>query len=328
MSIENKVKQAIDQYKSFKGLNLGSMLSGDQTYADFEGANVEETKNTYDYIVNTLDLFIENQNYKQLSFTAVNSLFSQLPGLHAACSTWISNRDQGSFQNASSAIDSFRYHLQLFGITYLNLGGAQIEQTKNDIVAELVKIRSGNNDLDQLKKSVEALIEPSVAGSLSNAFSARKKSLMWGRIFWGALAVIVGFWSIDATHSLVKSVGEVFSSMSAAKTNLDALWPVVLIRTLILLPLYAAFGFCFSQYKKERDFEEEYAHKAAVATSLPNYGDLTRQPEVRDQIVTGATTVIFRSPTAANRRHDKNDLTVSSLKEFLDSLGALIKKKD
>lgn len=105
------------------------------------------------------------------------------------------------------------------------------------------------------------------------------------------------------------------------------MWASVLLRSVVLIPLYAAFGFSFSQYKKERDFEEEYAHKAAVATSLPNYGDLTREPAVRDQIVTGATNVIFSAPTTRKSDPERSDKVISSMKELLDSVGKLLPKK-
>ena len=106
-----------------------------------------------------------------------------------------------------------------------------------------------------------------------------------------------------------------------------ALWPIFVIRSIVLLPVFAAFGFSIAQYRKERDFEEEYAHKAAVAVSLPNYGDLARDQSVRDQIVTGATNVIFSSPTARAKESEKADAVISGIREIVDSVGKAVLRK-
>ena len=65
----------------------------------------------------------------------------------------------------------------------------------------------------------------------------------------------------------------------------------------ILFPVYSVSIFCFTQYRKERDLEENYAHKASVATSLPNYANLAVDSTVKDQILSEAAAVIFTSPT-------------------------------
>lgn len=100
------------------------------------------------------------------------------------------------------------------------------------------------------------------------------------------------------------------------------------MRSSILLPLYVAFGVAFSQYKKERDFEEQYAHKAAVAVSLPNYGDLTRDPAVRDQIVSAATNVIFSTTNNKRIETKASDKGLDSIKEVLASITKLLPRKD
>lgn len=112
------------------------------------------------------------------------------------------------------------------------------------------------------------------------------------------------------------------------KQPINLLWESLILRLTILLPLYIAFGVSFSQYKKERDFEEEYAHKAAVAISLPNYGDLTRQPAVRDQIVSAATNVIFSAPTNKRTETDAYDKGLDYIKEVLASVTKFIPRKD
>jgi hypothetical protein len=102
------------------------------------------------------------------------------------------------------------------------------------------------------------------------------------------------------------------------------LWSAALMRSIFLLPLYATLGFAFAQYRKERDFEEQYAHKAALAVSLPQYGELAKGDVAKDQIVTGATNVVFAPPIS----HPVTDIgaakTLGGVKDILEALGSLI----
>jgi hypothetical protein len=70
----------------------------------------------------------------------------------------------------------------------------------------------------------------------------------------------------------------------------------------------------FAQYRKERILEEEYAHKAAVATSLPNYGDLAVDNQVKDQILSEASKVIFTSPS--NEKKEPSDDQIVGLEQI------------
>jgi hypothetical protein len=215
----------------------------------------------------------------------------------------------------------------MFGAVTLALGGANLEKNSAAVASELERLVSARVEVEKLRDEVKTLIAPAVAGSLSEAFTARKTVLLWGRIAWGVIALVVGGYCIHATYGFASAVGDALIAVKQTSQGADLMWASVLLRSVVLLPLYASFGFSFSQYKKERDFEEEYAHKAAVATSLPNYGDLTREPAVRDQIVTGATNVIFSAPTNRRPESERSDRVIGSMKELIDSVAKLLPKK-
>lgn len=224
-------------------------------------------------------------------------------------------------------LDNFAYQLRMSGAPTLAFGGAQLEAASRQLATDMERLGELTREVERLRDEVRTLIAPAVAGSLSQAFTARKKALLWGRVVWGIAVLVVAVTSILATSKFASEVSRAILDAAQLQTQ-TPVWLSVLVRSVFLLPLYAAFGFAFSQYRKERDFEEEYAHKAAVATSLPQYGDLTREPAVRDQIVTGATTVIFTSPSArlaADSRADKS--VVGSVKEILDALGSLVPRR-
>lgn len=263
---------------------------------------------------------------RELTWTALNGLLGQLQALVNVHAQFKSAQNQNTFQQLSQHVDSFAYHLRIFDVPYLIAGGDKLEKAFGSVNTELDRLRNANIEIDKVQKEVKALIAPAVAGSLSQAFTERRNMLMWGRAAWFAVTFIVGGACIWATFSFAAAVSDAMLALKAPDSpSQDFVWLSALVRSVILLPLYAAFGFCFAQYKKERDFEEEYAHKAAVATSLPNYGDLAREPAVRDQIVTGATSVIFRSPTKKHR--EEGDQALGGVKEILTSVRDLVQKK-
>lgn len=256
------------------------------------------------------------------------TLEGQIQNTYNTYSQLRASRDQNSFQSFSQSIDSLAYHIRLFGIPLLSIGSAYLEKTSTSLSAELDRLIATRTDVEKLREEVKTLITPAVAGSLSQAFTARKDILLRGRIVWGIIALFIGIYCIHATYGFASTVSDTLTEIAKAGAKNDITWLSVIIRSVIIIPLYIAFGFSFTQYKKERDFEEEYAHKAAVATSLPNYGDLTREPAVRDQIVTGATNVIFSSPTSKDINSDNAEKAFSGIKEILDSVSKLLPRKE
>lgn len=327
MSKEINIKACKDLIGGWSGMRVrkeGSM----QVFNDFNGLAPQECEKEIRFIQEVFRGIDENNAWEDISWTALQSLVSQLQNVANSYAQFDSVRDQGSYQNFAASLDGFAYHIRMFGIVSLSLGGINIERISSALSEEMNKAIEARIEIDQLRKDVKALIEPAVAGSLSQSFTARKKVLFWTRFFWGVMWMVIGGFCIYQTIQVSNYIAGLFSDLKTQGVQVDIFWSSVFVRSIILLPIYVAFGFSFSQYKKEREFEEEYAHKAAVATSLPNYGDLTREPAIRDQIVTGATNVIFSSPIAKNSESDKQDKVLGSIKEIFDSLAKLLPKKD
>jgi len=328
MSKETRLNRCKALYEQFLSLNPRELETFPQAFSDFDGLSLEETKKTLRFVLDSLDGLNTNDAWGDLTWHAYNSIEGLIQNVHNMYAQLRASRDQASFQNFAQNLDSLAYHLRMFGVPFLSVGGAYLEKTSASLTTELDRLIATRTEVEKLRDEVKTLITPAVAGSLSQAFTARKDILLRGRIAWGVIALLIGAYCIHATYGFATAVGDALTTSKPAGTQNDLIWLSVLIRSVILLPLYAAFGFSFAQYKKERDFEEEYAHKAAVATSLPNYGDLTREPAVRDQIVTGATNVIFSSPTSKHIESEKQEKVLGGVKEIFDSVSKLIPRKD
>jgi hypothetical protein len=326
MSKASRITQFVTLWQSFKAQNPTEVLAGPMSFSDFDGLNLDEARETLRFCLETIDALILTDSLKELSFQTIQSIQNQAQGVLNTFTQLVSGRDQGSFQNFAQTLDSFAYHVRMFELPLLTIGSGQLEKTRVQLAGELERLQTTGQEIERLRDDIRTLVAPAVAGSLSQSFTTRRDALKRGRVVLGIAAGIVGAFAIYATFNFASVVGEALKAGSiAGAPNQNFLWPALVIRTIVLLPIFAAFGVVFSQYKKERDFEEEYAHKAAVATSLPNYGDLTRDPSVRDQIVTGATTVIFTSPTHY-APPEKTEKTLHGATELIEAASKLVSR--
>lgn len=326
MPIFARASQFSELLHRFLALDPERFFANAPAFSDFDGPNVPEVTAQLTFLRATYEPMLAANQLSTLSFAVVTQLQSQLNNVYAAFEQLVRSRDQGSYQNFAQQLDAFIMHTSMYGVPYASSGGAHIESTRAALQVELDRARQNNVDVDELRAAVRNLITPAVAGSLSQSFTARRNVLMLGRVAWLIAAVGLGVFAGWATYDLVRDLTkDVF--VTAPRGRALDFWAAVSLRTLVLLPIYAAFGFTFSQYRKEREYEEEYAHKAAVAHSLPNYGDLAREANVRDAIVTAATSVIFVSPGEQARKAERSSAMLGEFKEVVDALTKAVGKK-
>lgn len=329
MSVAASASQYVENFTRFLANKPTDFFKSGVTFNDFDGPTVQETINYLDFLRATYEPLIASGELHLLTKAALNSLIGQLQGMNNSYTQLSGSRDQTSFQNFANAVDSFVYHTRMFGVPVLAAGGAQLEAQRQAFADELQTLTKNNLEVNELKKAVRTLITPAIAGSLSEAFQSRRDTVYRGRLIWLIACVLLGAVSTYATFDFVHTVTAAAISIKATPGGDPPLnlWTVIAVRTVVLLPLFAGFGFAFAQYRKERDFEEEYAHKAAVANSLPNYGDLARDHAIRDQIVTAATSVIFSSPSEQARKMETSNAMLGGFKEVVDAMGKALSKK-
>jgi hypothetical protein len=199
------------------------------------------------------------------------------------------------------------------------LGGLSKEQ--RTFQTELSRLGAANEEAEQLKNQLQDLVTPAVSGALSQSFTDRRKSLTIFRIAWLVILLVAVGGAVWLLEFLGTDLATAFSSTKQA----PSLVAIIAMRSLFLIPVLTFLGFAIAQYRKERNFEEEYAHKAAVAGSLPSYGGLVPPGSpVRDQIVTGATNAIFSSPSSKGSEESTQTDVVKAAKELIESASTLM----
>lgn len=328
MSTAANASQFIEIFSRFFGSKPEDFFQSGVTFNEWDGPNVTETLSMLQFLRTTFEPLISSGELNVLTKTAFNGLMGQIQSVNNTYTQLTQSRDQSSFQNFANAVDQLAYHTRMSGIPLLAAGGAQLEAQRLAFAQELQTLTKNNTEVEELKKAVRTLITPAIAGSLSEAFQQRRDAVYKGRLVWLVACVLLGLVASYATFDFVHAVSAAAAPRPAASPEQPlSLWIVIAIRTVVLVPLFAGFGFAFAQYKKERDFEEEYAHKAAVANSLPNYGELARDHAIRDQIVTAATAVIFSSPSEQARKMETSNAMLGSFKEVVDAMSKALAKK-
>lgn len=106
--------------------------------------------------------------------------------------------------------------------------------------------------------------------ALGGTFGLREKKLSEGMTFWKfgvpIITVLAMAWVV------------VFFTCLASKTGV--VWVDIILNLAKTLPAFILMGFVFKQYNKERNIQEEYAFKAAVANTIKAYSDLLKGEDI------------------------------------------------
>lgn len=337
MAFENIVSQIGQNVEILKDIDVKSIK--DNNLQDWNNLNTDEFENRVNDVIELLGDAVDQSIFDNLPFNIVNAVLNNLSKTVQSIQTLVNQTNQQNFQKAFQQLESYRTNLRNWGIYSYLTYEFNFEEKIKSFDTGYQDFLSKKQDVEELKKNVQQLIEPAVSGSLSKSFSDRKTEIHKNTWVWLIISIIASVIAIIATVYVVNSLVSTFTIPENATT--DQIQKIIderpsyvlinLIRLGILFPVYSFFLYSFNQYKKERNLEEEYAHRAAVATSLPNYGDLAVDPTVKDQIVSGASNVVFRSPIKNKSDDTKNlseDNSIDKFQNLLESLRKLITKNE
>ncbi|NPE52812.1 hypothetical protein E0I03_17605 [Dickeya dadantii] len=159
-----------------------------------------------------------------------------------------------------------------------------------------------NNYLDDL-------IGREVGASLFETFKQRKNELSPSVTFWKwsvpILAIATVIWIFLLFH---------WSSDQQVEYKL------LIVNSIKALPAIGLLLFGIAQYGKERNFQEEYAFKSAVALTLNSYAEQLINEENKDALILASVSSIYKSPIF----HSK--IKIEDGKSAVDSLSELLSK--
>ncbi len=324
MALQTFINGIKTTLETLKEEDFSSLYLVDAPAKAWNGLTAEEIKNLVENAIISLQEALDNELFASMPFnnlSTINTNFTKFnqgfQGIKALPIAQVSNQHHAVL-NQLQAVDG---QIRASGIYTILKLGPDIDKKKILIEEQVQVISKATSELDKLTEQVRGLLDPAVAGSLSNAFDVRRKSIEKQKWFWFAMLVISGGISIWLSMDITNFITEIFKTAEETKTNVGFVW---FLRLLLLIPAYFFIGFSVSQFLRERHFEENYAHKLSIAQTLPSYSELIASSEVKDEITASASKVVFTPPYATKDYSKlKKGIIPSESKEVVDVMNIL-----
>lgn len=212
------------------------------------------------------------------------------------------------FDDSEKALDAIKLNISQYKEEYgeiskkLNALNSSFDEKLAFVVGKEEYFKERNDYLD-------ALIGREVGASLFETFKQRKNEL----------APSVNFWKIAVPVLAISTVLWIFFLFHLSEgQTMD--YKLIIINSIKALPAIGLLLFGISQYSKERNFQEEYAFKSAVALTLKAYSEQLISEENKDALILSSVSSIYKSPIY----HSK--LKVEDGKNAIDSVSDLLGK--
>lgn len=185
-----------------------------------------------------------------------------------------------------------------------------------DYETNLNEVKSKTEYFNERNNYLNDLIGREVGASLFETFKQRKSELAPSVKFWK--------WTVPVmTVATLAWIFFLFGNGNISEITLE----VFGINTLKTIPVAFLLLFSISQYSKERNFQEEYAFKSAVALTLNAYADQLKDPANKDKLIMVSVGEIYKTPIDAPRHKDKESrAAIETAKGLADVAKELVKK--
>jgi hypothetical protein len=183
----------------------------------------------------------------------------------------------------------------------------KFEDLTNDFNEKLEFVEGKHEYFTERNSYLDDLIGREVGASLFETFKQRKNELSPSVTFWK--------WAVPCLA--VATVAWIFLLFHWSSDK-EMSYQLLIINSIKALPAIGLLLFGIAQYGKERNFQEEYAFKSAVALTLNSYAEQLKNIENKDALILASVSSIYKSPIF----HAK--IKLDDGKGVMDSLSELI----
>jgi hypothetical protein len=179
-----------------------------------------------------------------------------------------------------------------------------------------------NEFIESRKSLIEKLTGMAADGALGSKFGTRQKEL----------DAKVQKWVYGIPIMTILSIVWVIVVFTCISANLGNQYLNLTVNILKTSPAFLLLGFVVSQYTKERNLQEEYAFKAAVAMTLTAYSNMLENVDLpgnksRQDMLTSSIEQLYKQPKIHSEKNN-NILSINArnLNESVKKLTDLIKE--
>ncbi len=183
---------------------------------------------------------------------------------------------------------------------------------------QLENVNLKSNTFEDRLKVLNELIGKEGAVKLFNTFNDRKKELEKPVKNWSTVVFLTG---ISAFILIISIFTNFFGYFGSIPTVID--WQYLLINSLKSIPIMIILYFAISQYAKERNFQEEYAFRSAIALTIQAYADIAGTK--KEELISKAVENIFSMPSMMKEKNGFFIFNRRLLSETLKDLNETMK---
>ena len=170
--------------------------------------------------------------------------------------------------------------------------------------------------IENKRNEIIRLIGHAADGAMGFKFEHRQQNIEKG----------VSFWKWAVPFAIVVNVIWIITVFVWIKADFNNPWLDLGINLLKTSPAFVLAGWVLKQYSKERNLQEEYAFKSAVAMTISSYNDLLKENDSENnkssqQMILAAIKELHASPKLHNEKG--KDFSKNRLRGALDSLKQL-----
>jgi hypothetical protein len=197
----------------------------------------------------------------------------------------------------------------------------ELETAIAKALEDLKKSKEGIEFIESNREEIVRLTGMAADGALGSKFDQRQIKLESGLTIWKrsipVMTVLAGAWVVFVFKYLVPDFKDE--------------WVNILVSIIKTSPGFILLGFVFSQYKKERNLQEEYAFKSAVAMTLTAYSEMLSNSDNEDnvsrqQMLLKSIEMVYNQPQIHQVKSDKLfSFNTKDLKETVIELNDTLK---
>lgn len=223
-------------------------------------------------------------------------------------------------ETVNKDIDSYKEAFNKFSLDS-NLLTTELNSNILETSIKLDESKKGNEFIESRRSQIELLTGMAADGSLGSKFDQRQLKLNKDLNFWK--------WAVPVMSIL--SVIWVVIVFTYLRANLGNEWANLGINILKTLPAFILLGFVFSQYGKERNLQEEYAFKSAVAMTITAYSNMLANEDKdenksRQEMLMKSIEQVYRQPKLHSEKHEKLfSFNTKHLRESVQTLSEAVK---
>lgn len=180
-----------------------------------------------------------------------------------------------------------------------------VEEAQSKVDSAVDGVMQKESYFEERNRYLDDLIGREVGSSLFETFKQRKQEISGS----------IGFWKWSVLVVTVATVMWIFFLFGVKDVSAMS-WQMVFVNTVKSIPVVALLLFAISQYSKERNFQEEYAFKSAVALTINSYANQLDDKGNRDRLVMESVGEIYQSPI-------HKTFKINSAKEFSGAVKGL-----